>query len=88
MLYEFHQQSKLDGKSCHATYILSGFVEELIPPLPNDVMQIDGDDFLMSSPLVATQESSNSNGAARKMIRTITLTDENDVHGKCDLLSF
>jgi hypothetical protein len=81
MLSEFHQQAKLDGKSCHATYILSGLIEESMPPPSTDAMQIEGDDFLMSSPPVATQESSKSKGTATKMIRTIILADENDVHG-------
>ena len=80
MLYEFHQQAKLDGKQCHATYILSGLIEESLPTT-TDAMQIEGNDFLMSSPPVATQESSKSNGQTTKMIRTITLADENDVHG-------
>jgi DNA polymerase subunit Cdc27 len=76
MLNEFHQQSKIDGKSCHATYILSGLIEQ---PSTNDTMEID-EDFPMSSPL-ATQESSKSNGTSTRMIRTILLADENDVHG-------
>jgi len=81
MLSEFHQQAKSDRKSCHATYILSGLIEESMPPPLTDEMQIEGDDFLMSSPPVATQESSKSNNTTTKMIRTITLADENDVDG-------
>ena len=80
MLADFHQQAKLDGKACHATYILSGFIEETIQPI-NEEMQLDGDDFLMSSPLPPTQESSKSNTSRTKMIRTIALADEDDVHG-------
>ena len=78
MLFEFHQQAKLDGKQCHATYILSGLIEESLTT-PAEAMQ--GDDFLMSSPPVATQESSKSNNSTSKLVRTITLADENDVHG-------
>jgi hypothetical protein len=80
MLADFHRQAKLDGKACHATYILSGFIEETIPPV-NEEMQLDGDDFMMSSPPPPTQESSKSNTSRTKMIRTIALADEDDVHG-------
>lgn len=80
MLFEFHQQAKLDGKQCHATYILSGLIEESLTT-PTEAMQIEGDDFLMSSPPVATQESSKSNHSTSKLVRTIVLADENDVHG-------
>jgi len=80
MLVEFHQQAKADGKSCHATYILSGLLEQAHPPDSSDAMHIDQDDFLMSSP-VATQESSKSANTLTKAIRTITLADETDVHG-------
>jgi hypothetical protein len=80
MLHEFYGQAKLDGKSCHATYILSGLVEQL--PLPqDDVMQIEGDDFMMSSPPIPTQESSKSNEAGNKLVRTVILADENEVQG-------
>jgi len=80
MLHEFHQQAKADGKSCHATFILSGLLEQASPPDSIDAMHIDRDDFLMSSP-VATQESSKSASAITKTVRTITLADENDVQG-------
>jgi hypothetical protein len=85
MLGEFHQQAKSDGKACHATYILSGFIEEVVPT--NDAMQIDGDDYLMSSQPVPTQESSTSNVARTKMIRTIALADEDGVHGATKSIS-
>jgi len=81
MLYEFHQQAKFDGKQCHAMYILGGLIEESLPSNTSDAMQIEGDDFLMSSPPVATQESYKSNGQTSKLIRTITLADEDDVQG-------
>jgi hypothetical protein len=81
LLGDFHQQAKSNGKACHATYILSGFIEESIPANPDEPMQLDGDDYPMSSPPPQTQESSKSNGAKTKMIRTITLADEDDVHG-------
>ena len=77
MLGEFHQQAKLDGKACHATYILSGFIEKALPT--DDSMQLD-DEFLMSSPPVPTQQSSTSAGSTM-MIRTIILADEDDIHG-------
>jgi hypothetical protein len=85
MLGEFHQQAKSDGKACHATYILSGFIEEAVPT--NDAMQIDGDDYLMSSQPVPTQESSTSNVARTKMIRTVTLVDEDGVYGETKSIS-
>jgi len=80
MLHEFYQQAKVDGKSCHATYILGGLLEQASPPDSIDAMHIDRDDFLMSSP-VATQESSKTANAIIKTIRTITLADENNVQG-------
>jgi len=79
MLNEFYEQEKLDGRSCHATYILSGLVEELKPA--DNAMQIDTDDFPMSSPPIATQESAKSSGES-KMVRTILLVDENELGGK------
>jgi hypothetical protein len=83
MLSEFHQQSKIDGRPCHATYILSGLAESSPPQASNDAMQIDGEStFLTSSPFVATQESGVSNGTTSKAIRTIILADENNVNGK------
>ena len=82
MLHEFHRQSKLESKSCHATYILSGLIEEATSPVRNDAMHIEGDEFLMSSPPVATQESSRSNDAGSRMVRTVLLANEKDVHGK------
>lgn len=83
LLYEFHQQAKVDGKPCHATYILCGTIEEPAhPPEPlSDAMQIEGEDFLISSPPVATQESSKLSGAITKMVFTVTLADENHVNG-------
>jgi hypothetical protein len=81
MLAEFHQNAKLEGKPCHATYIVSGLIEESISPPLNDAMHTEGDDFLMSSPPPATQESSTSNNATTKLVRTVILADENDVHG-------
>ena len=86
MLHEFHGQAKLDGKSCHATYILSGLVEQL--PLPqDDAMQIEGDDFMMSSPPVPTQESSKSNETGSKLVRTVVLADEKEVQGNLNCFS-
>jgi hypothetical protein len=81
MLQEFYQQAKLDGKSCHATYILCGMIEEPIPSTSGDAMQIDEDDFPMSSPFVATQESSKSRTSTSKVVRTIVLADEDNVIG-------
>jgi hypothetical protein len=81
MLHEFHQQAKLDGKPCAATYILSGLVEESIPATMNEDMQIEIDDFPMSSPVMATQESSKSNGTNTRMIRVIALANESEVYG-------
>lgn len=81
MLQEFYQQAKLDGKSCYATYILSGLIEESIPATENEAMQMQTDDFPMSSPIMATQESSRSNGSSTRLIRTITLANENEVYG-------
>lgn len=80
MLQEFYQQAKLDGKSCYATYILSGLVEESIPATENEAMQMETDDFPMSSPVMATQESSKSNGTSTRLLRTIVLANENEVH--------
>jgi hypothetical protein len=77
MLHEFYEQAKADGKTCHATYILSGLVEQ-VPPDSGDAMQID--DYPMSSPL-ATQESSKSISSLTKSIRSITLADEETVQG-------
>jgi len=82
MLSEFHQHAKLAGKPCHAMYIISGLIEESISSPPNDAMQIEGDNFLMSSPLPATQESSRSNNAATKVVRTVVIAGERDVLGK------
>jgi DNA polymerase subunit Cdc27 len=83
MLLEFYQQSRNDGKSCHATYILSGLVERIQPQSSNDAMQIDDEiDFLSSSPFIPTQESGLSNGTSSKTIRAIILADENNVTGK------
>jgi len=82
MLHEFHQQSKSDGKACHATYILAGLIEETIPPpTGGDATHIDSGDCPMSSPPPATQESSKSTTSGTRQFRTITLADENDVHG-------
>ena len=78
ILYEFYEKAKLEGQSCHATYILGGLVEEG-PPAEN-AMQIDTDDFPMSSPPVATQESTKSRGGS-KMVRTVLLADENELDG-------
>jgi len=83
MLYEFYEQAKLDGQSCHATYILSGLVEEESPA--DNAMQIDTDDFPMSSPPVATQESTKSN-EGRRIVRTILLADEGDLNGTIQFL--
>lgn len=83
MLHEFYEQAKLDGKSCHATYILSGFVEE--PSPVDNAMQIDTDDFPMSSPPVATQESTKSSERS-KIVRTVLLAEENDLNGTIQLL--
>jgi hypothetical protein len=80
MLHEFHQQAKLDGKPCSATYILSGLVEESVPGTASEAMQIE-DDFPMSSPAMATQESSKSSGANSRMIRVIALANESEVYG-------
>jgi hypothetical protein len=79
MLNEFYEQEKLEGRSCHATYVLSGLVEEEKPA--DDAMQIDTDDFPMSSPPVATQESTKSSGES-KMVKTIVLVDESELDGK------
>ena len=79
MLNEFYEQEKLEGRSCHATYVLSGLIEE--PKLADDAMQIDTDDFPMSSPPVATQESTKSNEQS-KTVKTILLVDENELDGK------
>src|SRR5256885_11916446 len=79
MLTEFHQQAKLEGKPCHATYVLSGLVDESSIPRTS-LMDTDGDSF-MSSP-VATQRSSRSDGALVKRTRTILLADEDNVYGK------
>ena len=81
MLKEFYQQAKLDGKSCYATYILSGLIEESIPATGSEAMQMEMDDFPMSSPAMATQESSKSNGASTRLVRTIVLANENEVYG-------
>jgi hypothetical protein len=81
MLQEFYQQAKLDGKSCYATYILSGLIEESIRATGNEAMQMETDDFPMSSPVMATQESSKSNGASTRLVRTIVLANENEVYG-------
>lgn len=67
--------------SCHATYVLCGIVEEQTPSASNDAMQIDEDDFPMSSAPVGTQESSKSKTSSGKMVRTIVLADEDDVLG-------
>ena len=80
MLHEFHQQAKLDGKPCAATYILSGLVEESVPATASEAMQIE-DDFPMSSPAMATQESSKSSGTNSRMIRVIALANESEVYG-------
>ena len=79
MLSEFYEQEKLEGRSCHATYVLSGLIEEQKPA--DDAMQIDTDDFPMSSPPIATQESTKSSGES-KMVKTILLVDENELDGK------
>ena len=79
MLNEFYEQEKLEGRSCHATYVLCGLIEE--PKPADDAMQIDTDDFPMSSPPVATQESTKSSGES-KMVKTILLVDENELDGK------
>ena len=79
ILNEFYEQEKLEGRSCHATYILSGLVEEQNPA--DNAMQIDTDDFPMSSPPVATQESTKSSGGS-KMVPTILLVDESELDGK------
>lgn len=79
MLSEFYEQAKLDGKPCHATYILSGLVEDQSPA--DTAMQVDTDDFPMSSPPVATQESSKSNEGSSKIVRIILLVDENGLNG-------
>jgi hypothetical protein len=83
MLQEFHERAKDDGRPCHATYILSGYIEESILPVPgsSEAMQIDTDDFPMSSAPMTTQDSSQSNGSAIKPILSITLADEKDVKG-------
>jgi len=85
MLQEFHERAKNDGKACHATYILSGFVEESIPGVHpttgSESMQIDTEDFPMSSAPATTQESSLSNGAATRLVRSIIHVDEKDVQG-------
>jgi len=82
MLAEFYQQAKADKKPCHATFILSGLVEASIPPPPNDEMQVDTtDDFPMSSPVMATQESSRSSQPKTKLVRTVILADEKEVYG-------
>jgi hypothetical protein len=82
ILAEFYHQAKADKKPCHATYILSGLVEEAIPPPPNDEMQVDtADDFPISSPVIATQGSSQAVEPATKLVRTIVLADEKEVHG-------
>lgn len=86
MLHEFHGQAKLDGKPCHATYILSGLVEQLALP-QDDVMQIEGDDFMMSSPPVPTQESSKSSEAGSKLVRTVILADETEIQGNLNCFS-
>lgn len=80
MLQEFYLQAKKDRKPCYATYILGGFIEE-VTPIANDGMQLDGEDFVMSSPPVATQESSASNNTNTKLVRTIVLANEDDVNG-------
>lgn len=82
MLAEFYQQAKQEGKACHATYILSGLVEEAIPQLSSDAMQLDTtDDFLMSSP-AATQGSSRAIEPTTRLVRTILLADEKEVYGQ------
>jgi hypothetical protein len=81
MLHEFHQHAKADEKPCHATYILSGFIEERANTNP-DEMQIDADDFPMSSsPPIVTQGSSRSDEPLTTTTRTVTLADENNVRG-------
>ena len=83
MLAEFYQQAKREGKSCHATYILSGLMEEPVSQSANDEMQVDtGDDFPLSSPVLATQESSRSTNPTTKLVRTVVLADEKEVHGR------
>jgi len=82
MLAEFYQQAKSDGRSCHATYILSGLIEESLPQPSSDEMQVDtADDFPVSSPVMATQESSRSAEPKTTLIRTVILADEKEVHG-------
>jgi len=81
MLHEFYVQAKHDGKPCHATYILSGLIEEAVPPSTNDAMQLDGEEFVISSPPVATQESSTSSITPSKLVRTVVLANEDDVQG-------
>ena len=84
MLQEFYIQAKQDGKPCHATYILGGLIEETAPTNTYDAMQLDGEEFVMSSPPVATQESSSSSNTPSKMVRTVVLANEEDVHGMFD----
>lgn len=81
MLQEFYLQAKQDGKPCHATYILSGFIEEAVSASTSDAMQLDGEEFVISSLPVATQESSTSGTPPSKLVRTVVLANEDDVQG-------
>ena len=85
MLVEFYQHAKGEGEACHATYVLGGLLDEGsmgVTGGTTTAMRADDGDFLMSSPPVATQGSTRSNGSVSKRVRTILLADENDVHSK------
>jgi len=84
MLYEFHRQQ--NGKkpgTIHATYLLSGTkrVEELVPR--NAEVKKDGeDDYMQSSPFLASSMPQIEDGSGATNVLSITLVREENLKGK------
>ncbi len=87
MLYEFHRQQ--NGKkpgTIHATYLLSGTkrVEELVPR--NGEVKKDGeDDYMQSSPFLASSMPQIEDGSGAANVLSITLVREENLEGKSSL---
>jgi DNA polymerase delta subunit 3 len=87
MLYEFHRQQ--NGKkpgTVHATYLLSGTkrVEEPVPT--NSKVKKDGEDeYMQSSPFLASSMPQIEDGSGAANVLSITLVREENLEGRRSL---
>lgn len=84
MLYDFHrQQNAKKPGTLHATYLLSGTKrEEDIPSIKLEVKKDGEDDYMQSSPFIASSMPQIEEGTGATSVLSITLVREEDLEGR------